>query len=646
MDNRSDDPNMERQTSEQHTPSTDISLTDEALAQLDIMLDAFTRYRQENENSYIEHERKQKEALLAELGKAWEHLDDNPDESRRLLIKVFGRKISAINKVLNQLLGGRHARDDQDTFRKVLEDIDADTYSAMMKGLFDTDIAPSERTKQFQEDVKGLSDQTNANVPLHLPAVLLASYNPDEYIFYRPTDQGKTASELNLSVPHPPELRYPLFLDIFRIIFFRGRQKGAPLHDLLDAYNLNHVFWNYEHFEDARKRFTGERGVDAEMKTSIYEFIRRREFVFPEWLVTSYVVSLATKPFAILSGVSGTGKTKLAQMVAEYAATVAANPDAETIVAVRPDWTDNSPLLGWYNAISEHYEAPPVLQILRRADANPAQPYFIILDEMNIAKVEHYFSDFLSAMEGHSVDSEGRIRRARLHLHNRDENDAAEDDVPPFINLPLNVYVTGTVNVDESTYMFSPKVLDRANVIEFNEVALDPNPIPATTDINETPTEGAPVAETGHEPGYPPGTFVLREDVSLSDLFSGYKPITRAAWDEMRQKMPRQFQQLLRIHTALRHHNMHFGYRVANEVAAFMLNAQRFCVPNDDLLPAALDIQIMQKILPKLHGNAAELETPLADLQGALPPGCRLSQAKLKRMRQRLEHIGFTSFIE
>lgn len=233
-----------------------------------------------------------------------------------------------------------------------------------------------------------------------------------------------------------------------------------------------YVLWRYDEFKDLLTE--DERVVSGE---SVYTFIRKHHFIFPDWLVTDYILSLATKPFVILSGISGTGKTKLGQLVAEYVVRATGGRAKKAFVSVRPDWTDNSYLLGWYNAIAERYETTAVLDLILEASGEPEIPHFIILDEMNIAKVEHYFSDFLSAMESRWIDAGGKVHQEPIRLHNQgDEGEwGPGPGVPSEIALPLNVYVTGTVNVDESTYMFSPKVLDRANVIEFNDVCLDPD---------------------------------------------------------------------------------------------------------------------------------------------------------------------------
>ena len=145
------------------------------------------------------------------------------------------------------------------------------------------------------------------------------------------------------------------------------------------------------------------------------------------------------------------------------------------VIPVRPDWVDNRGLLGYLNPLTNEYSTTPFLNLLLRAreEENRAKaadekphPFFVILDEMNLARVEHYFSDFLSALESGEA----------IPLHEDEAVDSGESQsgprVPRKLKVPGNVLFTGTVNVDETTYMFSPKVLDRAFTIEFDQVDL------------------------------------------------------------------------------------------------------------------------------------------------------------------------------
>ena len=139
---------------------------------------------------------------------------------------------------------------------------------------------------------------------------------------------------------------------------------------------------------------------------------------------------------------------------------------------------------------------------------------------------------------------------------------------------------------------------------------------------------------------------MLKRDVKLRELLTAHKPPSTESLEQMKELMPDEFSLLLRIHHTLEPYHMRFGYRVANEIAAFMLNAQKLCVGADDALPFAFDLQVMQKILPKMHGNASQLMEPIESLMTALPDSCTMSRSKLARMKNRLEQVGFASFIE
>jgi hypothetical protein len=313
------------------------------------------------------------------------------------------------------------------------------------------------------------------------------------------------------------------------------------------------------------------------------------------------------------------------------------------LIAVRPDWTDARALLGFYNPLTKSYITTPTLKLLLRAHADlqasgnraDPRPYFLLFDEMNLARVEHYFSDFLSAMESGE----------EIHLHD-DPQLEDEEDIPRRIRIPKNVFVVGTVNVDETTYMFSPKVLDRAFVLEFNDVDLGGLAGP----VQAEESESTPLA--------------------LGNLEGGLKLRGEGSGDEWKR-----FEQLLggearalfgRIHEALMVENRHFGYRVAREVARFVDLAVKQAGPSDATVRAALDVAVLAKILPKLHGSQSEIEATLKRLlaiatadkpegevftkHGAVVDGVeiplRRTARKLWRMLRRLAANGFVSFIE
>lgn len=197
--------------------------------------------------------------------------------------------------------------------------------------------------------------------------------------------------------------------------------------------------------------------------------------IYSNHLIYRFTSSLLTKPFVILTGLSGSGKTKIAQTFATW---ISESKEQYTIVPVGADWTNREPLLGYPNSLDRnHYVLPESggLKILIAAfhnyrdngeDISKCKPYFLILDEMNLSHVERYFADFLSAMESGDhikLYADGK----RSWKIDANGNYDPQFHVEQQIKLPPNLFIIGTVNIDETTYMFSPKVLDRANTIEF-----------------------------------------------------------------------------------------------------------------------------------------------------------------------------------
>jgi 5-methylcytosine-specific restriction enzyme B len=212
----------------------------------------------------------------------------------------------------------------------------------------------------------------------------------------------------------------------------------------------------------------------------------------------------------------------------------------------------------------------------------------VILDEMNLARVEHYFSDFLSSLEsGEAIE---------LHDILAIEEGENEDAIPvprTFV-VPPNVYFTGTVNVDETTYMFSPKVLDRAFTIEFNTVDLSR----LGTAQAPSPTDTDGLVLTGFS-----GEFV-EYDAPHSDHWKQFGALEDGRLRDV----------VIALHEVLEAEQRHFGYRVANEIARFVMLAYQQSDGTSKALEAALDLAILEKVLPKLHGTQQELGTVLVQL--------------------------------
>ncbi|MEN9282805.1 MAG: hypothetical protein RLZZ179_298 [Verrucomicrobiota bacterium] len=320
---------------------------------------------------------------------------------------------------------------------------------------------------------------------------------------------------------------------------------------------------------------------------------------------TPLIRSLLAKPFLILTGPSGTGKTRGAVRLAEE---LCGDGGRWVVVAVGADWTDNRHVVGYLNPLERDggvavYESTAVLELVMRANEHPDEVHALILDEMNLSHVERYFADFLSAME--LADGRGALR---LHGAGRARTRVGRE-VAGAVDFPGNLLVIGTVNIDETTYMFSPKVLDRANVVEME----------ADGEGLRRVLLGDGDGDDGVGGGEDRGVGFLevarvirggREDVVVPSLPDGVRAGVVA--------------RLLELHRILARGRGEFGYRTGKEVMAY-LRASYFLMEERERTvweaggwEAALDEQILQKILPKLHGSRSRL----GPLLGALARYC------------------------
>ena len=354
----------------------------------------------------------------------------------------------------------------------------------------------------------------------------------------------------------------------------------------------------------------------------VISIIKETGLQYDETLIKRFAFSLMTKPFVILSGLAGSGKTQLALA---FAKTLIEDKSQMCTVSVGADWTNREPLLGFPNALSkENYQMPEsgVLQLLIDANKHLDKPYFIILDEMNMSYVERYFSDFLSVMESNEA----------IKLWEGYPNHI----VPKAISLPKNVYIIGTINVDETTYMFSPKVLDRSNVIEFK----------ISTEEMETFLSKASNINTSKILG--------RASEMSEDFVKNSRSASITSNDYIKTVLVNFFRHL-------KHVNAEFGYRSANEIFKFIDIAQKYDDTDSPLsIDLILDSAIVQKLLPKLHGSRKKLApvlNALWDLTGAnykldeateILPNIKfkLSADKILRMYRSAIDNGFTSFSE
>lgn len=361
--------------------------------------------------------------------------------------------------------------------------------------------------------------------------------------------------------------------------------------------------------------------VESEAVDEVIRFVAAKGFVFDPWQIAAFVTAVRTKPFVILAGISGTGKTKLPKLVAE------ATGAQFHLIPVRPDWTDSSELLGYEKlGVDNTFVPGHLLKIARKAQETPDQQFFVLLDEMNVARVEYYLAEVLSHIEERTVQADGTIASQPLIPNASDPDWAA-------VRLPGNLTIVGSVNMDETTFGFSRKVLDRSFVIEFSTVSL--SSVPELGELG--PAETWPVDR------WRPSGLSLSQHPHHNHADVG-----------------RVIAALETINAALTPMQMQIGYRVRDEIAMFVLSAldcPDSFVGDDEYVINPLDLAIAMKVLPRIQGTGPTLRKTLqlllawADPSGSAESTTGLETEsfpfcsdRLTMMLQRLEDTGFTSF--
>ena len=293
---------------------------------------------------------------------------------------------------------------------------------------------------------------------------------------------------------------------------------------------------------------------------------------------------LGRKHFVILSGLSGTGKTRLGLA---YARAVHGLSDMDApdpflaVCPVRPEWTDPTGLTGYYDVLSNRYVVPPFLEAVMLATAHDESPVFAVLDEMNLSRVEYYLSDVLSCIEtGEPL---------QLHSNSVPLEGSTGTSIPAEMPLPPNLYLIGTINVDETTSPVSDKVLDRAVVIDMSNVEIGAYLTQLGT---REPKLGNAVAETANR--------------------------------------------LIAVHGLMVEHRLGFGYRVVEEVVRYRAFAKEHVTGAS--ADETLDDLMVQKVLVKLRGT--EKQRGLLDGLLEQLAGLSRSTAFLNRLVRDLDEFG------
>lgn len=375
----------------------------------------------------------------------------------------------------------------------------------------------------------------------------------------------------------------------------------------------------------------------------------------PSALSTSYLTAMRTKPFLSLAGISGTGKSRIVkQMAFESCPDIPALRSDKTapgnyeLIEVKPNWHDSSELLGYESEIGgPHYVVTPFVRFLVKAMRYPDVPFFVCMDEMNLAPVEQYFAEFLSVLESRKLLSDGTITSEPLikadifskyadQLHrdlditDTETYKAVYDQLKnDGLRLPSNLIVVGTVNMDETTHQFSRKVIDRAMTIEMN------------IEDAETPFknffEGGDALHYYDNPQ--PKDLFLPKVVQASEALS---ILSAEDASYLKDNVPGLLHSL---NSALNGTPFKIAYRVQNELILYFFSLREESPDEaaEALLAQAIDAILMMKVLPRIEGDEDLLDKPLKAL-AQFTENYPQASRKIAEMQERLPQAHFTCF--
>ena len=312
------------------------------------------------------------------------------------------------------------------------------------------------------------------------------------------------------------------------------------------------------------------------------EYCTDKGFHFKDDLIRRFILSLETKPFLILTGISGSGKTKIAELYGNFLTEQVRGE--KFILVIGSNWNDNKKLLGFQNPLQSDpilaYQKTELVDFIKEANTNLDKSYIVILDEMNLSYTEKYFADFLSALE--SLSHEIRLPNGEV------------------LQWTKNLKIVGTINEDETTHTISPKVLDRANVIEMN--------------------------------GMKPSLYIQSQIDKGEELYINFHT-EFVDMDNYKTILDNIYEVL----------NGNFAFRIVNEITEYILISKQH--NNDLTLDKLLDEQIYQKILPKVHGSKMDLPKKLTALKDVINDRYVNTNEKIQKMLDHVSIHGYASFI-
>ncbi|HFM5928411.1 TPA: McrB family protein [Enterococcus faecium] len=275
----------------------------------------------------------------------------------------------------------------------------------------------------------------------------------------------------------------------------------------------------------------------------------------------------------VLAGLSGTGKS---QLVTSYAKALQLSDTQIKFISVRPFWEDDSDLLGYADTVNSVYRPGDsgLIDALLEASRHKENIYMVCFDEMNLARVEHYFSQFLSVLE-----MEPNTRKIKLYNEDLENKLYNSSTYPSTIEVGQNILFVGTINTDESTHQFSDKVLDRSNIISLELV-----PFHEISEVND----------------YIQSDQKKRNQLKYDD-FKNFKNSNPT--NGLTQKEKEMF---WKLHLAInsKDKNIGIGWRILKQIDEYLKNLP---VQNDLSRKEAIDIQLVQRVLSKIRGSDEQL---------------------------------------
>jgi len=414
------------------------------------------------------------------------------------------------------------------------------------------------------------------------------------------------------------------------------------LQDLNVGFQGTNFVAKKEQYDEIARRWGETMDSPIEIAEYVRKYVSTEGFIFEPWQIASYITALRTKPFVILAGVSGTGKSKLPALIGK------ATGGIVELIPVRPDWTDSSDVLG-YCDIQGKFHPGRLLEFAEIAQKNPSNHYVAIIDEMNLARVEYYFAEILSKIEDRQCSENGGYESKPLlsvQLTNGDE-------IWQKVCFPSNFSIVGTVNMDETTHGFSRKVLDRAFTIELSDIDL-------SLQLKGEYSKGLSSINCS-------SSFWHQNALKLADF---------NVEEENQQIISEVVKVLQQINKFLVKAQLQVGYRVRDEIVLYCLRAQEIrdtfvTRQGEEVKP--LDLALNMKILPRIAGGSNSIRHLIGNFLGWAYNGKELKEdeqveklvrnwkeqdrpsyfkgakfpvttAKLCLMWSRLDDEGFTSY--